>query len=526
LSDARVLELLRFAKNKDKFERLYDHGDLADYGGDGSAADQALVNLIYFYTQDENQIDRIFRGSALCRPKWSNRIDYRDRTIAKARDSIMELYQPDDGARLIVGGGGSNGRKGVSLSPSPNTRDTGDTFEVIQLCDEEEPQGERPFLIEGVMPERFPTALYGDGGTAKTMLANHLSQSVARGEPDWLGHRITKPTNVLIIDFELDREEQVRRAYELARGMGYSAPAQGVYYHCAAGQSSRSVLTHALGICEENSVGLVVIDSLGVAMEGDAEASRDVLRFVKDTIDPFRAAGITSCIIDHQSKLQAGERYQNKTMFGSVYKRNMVRSVLQVEVNERLEEGLRLILRHNKTNFGKQLDSFGARITWEHKTTTIQPDELTESELAAEGTMNVKGRILLALEDGPMFPDELADVVEARTKTIKNKLSDLRKAGKVEDTGEVRGQSQQVRLATPPTLRVPSVPNPIGDRDGDTKQRSPNVKIYEAKCESCNRYTEYRRDGNVDECLNCGTLIDFSRSEMTSAALRAERKEV
>ena len=474
LSDASVLELLRNAKNKDKFERLYDHGDLAYYGGDESAADQALVNLIYFYTQDKDQIDRIFRGSALCRPKWLNRLDYRERTINTAGQSITELYQPDDGARLIVGGGGSNGNRhrGVSLSPSPNTRDTGDTFEIIQLCDEEEPQGERPFLIEGVMPERFPTALYGDGGTAKTMLANHLAQSVARGEPDWLGHRITKRTNVLIIDFELDREEQIRRAYELARGMGRSGPAGGVYYFCAAGQSSRSVLTHALGVCEENGVGLVIIDSLGVAMEGDAEASRDVLRFVKDTIDPFRAAGITSCIIDHQSKLQAGERYQNKTMFGSVYKRNMVRSVFQVEVNERLEDGLRLILRHNKTNFGRQLDPFGARITWEHKTTTIEPDELTQSELAAEGTMNVKNRILLALEDGPMFPDELLEIVDAKPKTIKNKLSDLRKAGKVEDTGEVRDQSHQVRLTRPPSLRVPSVPNPIGDRDGDTSVES------------------------------------------------------
>jgi len=520
-----VLELLRIAKNKDKFERLYDHGDLADYGSDESAADQALVNLIYFYTQDEDQIDRIFRGSALCRPKWTNRHDYRERTIGKAQASLSELYQPDDGARLIVGGGGSNGRKGVSPSPSLNTRDTGDTFKVIQLCDENEPQGERPFLIDGVMPERFPTALYGDGGTAKTMLANHLAQSVARGEPEWLGHRITKRTNVLIIDFELDHEEQVRRAYELTRGMGHSAPAEGVYYLCAASQSSRSVLTRAIGFCEENGVGLVIIDSLGVAMEGDAEASRDVLRFVKDTIDPFRAAGITSCIIDHQSKLQAGERYQNKTMFGSVYKRNMVRSVFQIEVNERLDDGLRLILRHNKTNFGKQLDPFGARITWEHKTTKIESDELTQSELAAEGTMNVKDRILLALEDGPMYPDELLDIVGGQLKTIKNKLSVLRKAGKIQDTGEVRGQSQQVRLSHPPSLRVPGVPTPLGDRDGDTP-RTVAAEIYEAACGSCGRYTEFRKNGNVDECLNCGTLLDFSRPHITSERLRAERNRV
>jgi primase-polymerase (primpol)-like protein len=164
LSDEKVLELLRTAKNKDKFERLYDRGDITEYGGDKSAADQALVNLIYFFTQDGDQIDRIFQDSTLCRPKWTDRPDYRERTINTARESITETYQPDDGARLIVGGGGSNRHKGVSLSPSLNTGDTKDTFRVTQFCDEPEPEGERPFLIEGVMPERFPMALYGDGG--------------------------------------------------------------------------------------------------------------------------------------------------------------------------------------------------------------------------------------------------------------------------------------------------------------------------------------------------------------------------
>jgi hypothetical protein len=31
-------------------------------------------------------------------------------------------------------------------------------------------------------------------------------------------------------------------------------------------------------------------------------------------------AGVTLLVVDHQGKTQAGERYQNKRSFGSVYK--------------------------------------------------------------------------------------------------------------------------------------------------------------------------------------------------------------
>lgn len=48
-----------------------------------SEADQALVNILVFYTQDPVQIDRLFRLSSLYRGKW-DKPDYRDRTIANA----------------------------------------------------------------------------------------------------------------------------------------------------------------------------------------------------------------------------------------------------------------------------------------------------------------------------------------------------------------------------------------------------------------------------------------------------------
>jgi hypothetical protein len=49
-------------------------------------------------------------------------------------------------------------------------------------------------------------------------------------------------------------------------------------------------------------VGLFILDSLGIALQGDAGDARDVIGFHNDYLDPFRAAGITLLVIDHQGK--------------------------------------------------------------------------------------------------------------------------------------------------------------------------------------------------------------------------------
>ena len=71
LSDDAILDLLREAKNKKKFERLF----LGVWDGydTQSVADAALVAMFRFYTRDISQIDRLFRKSGLYRPKWTER---------------------------------------------------------------------------------------------------------------------------------------------------------------------------------------------------------------------------------------------------------------------------------------------------------------------------------------------------------------------------------------------------------------------------------------------------------------------
>ena len=49
--------------------------------------------MIAFYTQSPEQIDEIFRQSALNRAKWEDRADYREMTIKKALVGLTSTWQ-------------------------------------------------------------------------------------------------------------------------------------------------------------------------------------------------------------------------------------------------------------------------------------------------------------------------------------------------------------------------------------------------------------------------------------------------
>lgn len=306
------------------------------------------------------------------------------------------------------------------------------------------PTGNREYIVEGVLFKGFAGAIYGDGGTAKSLLMMHFGQSVARGV-DWHGFTTVK-TKVLYLDFELDEDEQSRRAYDVAAGMGFEEPPEGFYYLSAAGYPPREMFDQALAYCKEHGIGMVIVDSLGYALVGDAEASKDVLLFFREVEGGYRRDGISLMIVDHQPK---GGRYQERTMFGSVYKSNSIRSVFQVEPSEHDGDYLNLTMRHTKVNFGPKLPAFGIRVEFGKDRIAFVKRELDDTELATETTANAKDRVKKALQDGPMFPYEIEEVTDLDHGTVKNTLSKLRKAEVVQDTGSVgKYGAKQVRLTS------------------------------------------------------------------------------
>jgi primase-polymerase (primpol)-like protein/Asp-tRNA(Asn)/Glu-tRNA(Gln) amidotransferase C subunit len=77
LCNDELVEKARAAKNGEKFSRLFDDGSIDGYASH-SEADLALLSiLLYWCNGDEDRADILFRQSALCRDKWTERADYR-----------------------------------------------------------------------------------------------------------------------------------------------------------------------------------------------------------------------------------------------------------------------------------------------------------------------------------------------------------------------------------------------------------------------------------------------------------------
>jgi predicted P-loop ATPase len=98
LSDRDILEAAENSSNGADFRRLYN----GDAGSDHSSADLAFCNMLAFWCQrDPHQMDRIFRGSGLMRPKWDRNAGggktYGEKTIDKAISDCAEVYTPGRG---------------------------------------------------------------------------------------------------------------------------------------------------------------------------------------------------------------------------------------------------------------------------------------------------------------------------------------------------------------------------------------------------------------------------------------------
>jgi DNA-binding transcriptional ArsR family regulator len=278
--------------------------------------------------------------------------------------------------------------------------------------------------VEGWAPANASTVLYGDGGMAKSLQALLIGECVARGQQ--LFGRQVQQGRVLYLDWELDREEQTRRAHRVAAGLGYPAPAPGLYYHQMASPLS-AALPRIREWVDELQITLVVIDSFGLASLGDPTTARDVVPLL---------AGVsklpcTCLFIDHVRNLQPGETGDDLKPFGSVYKFNIARSVIRVARAGGDEVSLSLLVRQTKSNFGPLSEPLGLRVTFEEERICFE-QVATSSPGFARAARRRAGleKVAQALSRlGEASPQQLAEATELSVGTVKNKLTELRRGG-------------------------------------------------------------------------------------------------
>ena len=99
LSDSELVQRACTARNGAGFSRLWD----GSYPDDRSQGDLSLCCHLAFWTGgDAERMDRLFRLSGRYREKWE-RVDYRQRTIARALEQVTDCYRPpEEGLRTVA----------------------------------------------------------------------------------------------------------------------------------------------------------------------------------------------------------------------------------------------------------------------------------------------------------------------------------------------------------------------------------------------------------------------------------------
>jgi hypothetical protein len=210
LTDERVIALCRKAKNAAKFADLFDAGHTAAYDGDDSSADLALVSIIAFYTQDEDQIDRIFSRSALYRPdKWGKRSDYRRRTIAKALDRLTETYTPPRDRSTFT-----NSANSANSANPANSANRTDPITAAELMGME--FAPTRWVVPDVLPEGL-TLLVGKPKKGKSWMALGTCEAVAVGGVAF-GTKRVEQGDTLYLALEDNRKRLRKRLQKILDG--------------------------------------------------------------------------------------------------------------------------------------------------------------------------------------------------------------------------------------------------------------------------------------------------------------------
>lgn len=264
---------------------------------------------------------------------------------------------------------------------------------AVVLRDVPRPSPDDTFTVEGFpILRHHPMILFGDGGTAKSLLALLLA-----------GRLVERGWSVLYADWELsapDHRERLERLFPDEMPLVH-------YLRCA-----RSISVEAESLqrrVHELGINYVVCDSVGFACDGPPEAAEAANGFFRH----LRHIGVGSLNIAHINK---GEQGEHKP-FGSAFWHNGARSTWFVKAGTPTATGLSVGLFHRKANLGPLRQPIGYEIDFDMDRTTFRRVEVAAIEELAP-SLPMWQRIKQAVKHRPLTLAVLAEELDAKVDTI------------------------------------------------------------------------------------------------------------
>jgi len=292
-----------------------------------------------------------------------------------------------------------------------------------------------PYLIYPYLQQNKPTILFGEGGKGKSLVAQVLAIAIVLPWVDndlGLGVNGNASTKALWLDYETDKDTFGWNLSRFCRGLGL--PEVGIFYRRCSLPLAHDIEAVRDMVAEHN-IGLVVIDSLGMACSGDLNKT--------DTAFPFWAAErqlkCTSLIIAHPSKDPLTKR---SSVHGSGFFTREARSVWELRaIQESGEDEIIISLHHRKVNDGRLHKDRGYRLEFCDDAIKVEKQDIADiSELRQY--MGTQAQIVALLKRGSMTKEAIAEELDVADGTIRSAISRLNSKGKLVKVGDGWGLSQ------------------------------------------------------------------------------------
>jgi hypothetical protein len=303
---------------------------------------------------------------------------------------------------------------------------------VIDLSLEPDP-GPVEYLIPGLVPLSETTVMYGDGESAKSLLALRIALSVSAGEElPWGGRCVTG--NVLYLDWETNSKTVTTRWRRLAIGETIEQIPKLFYRQCF-----RSLADELPSIREEidrKLIKLVIVDSIGFALSGSltedepARAGMNALRSMSPA---------TRLAIAHVSKGAAAQESGPVKPFGSAFFWNGMRSGIEIRRGEDSpsENLIDLGVFHRKSNDERHYLPFGLNVLFDEGRGRgilfARANIADVPDLAARTGMSL--RLYEILKRGHASVEELADELDAKEDSVYRTLKKMKSVTQIEPGG-------------------------------------------------------------------------------------------
>jgi len=286
------------------------------------------------------------------------------------------------------------------------------------------------WLVKDLIPARHATNLYGDSGTGKSLIALYLALCVIEGIP-FLNFPTTKRGKVLYLDLELDAEIHTLRWWAIARGAGYETPPKGLRYV----RWTQGLIGHEgelWELIEQEQPALLIVDSFGKATGKPLDPDLAIALY-----NLFDALPVPVLVIDHTAKPNPEIPAESAREYGTVYKRHYARSAIQVDLQGSERGHIGVILRHQKSNFGRLAPEIPLTLAFLEEDGVMLEVRLQYGGQAVQSNAELFGRrgevVRFLSENGEATQKQIAEGLQLNQSSVSRLIKQLIAEGIVEE---------------------------------------------------------------------------------------------